>query len=59
MIYTLRFLPELEEDVFGGYAWYEGKSPGLAINPADFGRTSSLKKVAMRPGSFKPEEVLV
>jgi hypothetical protein len=29
MIYTLRFLPELEEDVFGGYAWYEGKSPGL------------------------------
>lgn len=29
MIYTLRFLPEIEEDVLGGYAWYEEKSPGL------------------------------
>jgi toxin ParE1/3/4 len=29
MIYTLRFLPEVEGDVLGGYAWYEGKSPGL------------------------------
>jgi hypothetical protein len=29
MIDTLRFLPELEEDVLGGYAWYERKSPGL------------------------------
>ncbi|GAN34812.1 MAG: type II toxin-antitoxin system RelE/ParE family toxin [Candidatus Brocadia sp. AMX2] len=29
MIYILRFLPEVEEDVFGGYVWYETKSPGL------------------------------
>ena len=29
MTYALRFLPEVEEDVIGGYAWYEAKSPGL------------------------------
>lgn len=29
MTYTLRFLPELEEDVIAGYAWYEGKVPQL------------------------------
>jgi toxin ParE1/3/4 len=29
MTYTLRFLPEVEEDVIGGYIWYESKSPGL------------------------------
>lgn len=29
MTYSLRFLPEVEEDVIGGYAWYEAKSPGL------------------------------
>ena len=29
MTYSLRFLPEIEEDVIGGYVWYEGKSPGL------------------------------
>jgi toxin ParE1/3/4 len=29
MTYTLRLLPEVEEDVIGGYAWYESKSPGL------------------------------
>lgn len=29
MIYSLRFLPELEEDVFGGFAWYEQKATGL------------------------------
>lgn len=29
MTYTLRFLPEVEEDVIGGYAWYEAKSQGL------------------------------
>jgi toxin ParE1/3/4 len=29
MIYTLRFPAEVEEDVLGGYAWHEGKSPGL------------------------------
>lgn len=29
MTYTLRFLPEVEEDVIGGYSWYEAKSPGL------------------------------
>jgi toxin ParE1/3/4 len=29
MTYTLRFLPEVEEDLIGGYLWYESKSPGL------------------------------
>lgn len=29
MTYLLRFLPEVEEDVFNGYAWYEEKAPGL------------------------------
>jgi plasmid stabilization system protein ParE len=29
MICALRFLPELEEDVFAGYSWYEEKAPGL------------------------------
>jgi toxin ParE1/3/4 len=29
MTYTLQFLPEVEEDVFNGYVWYETKSRGL------------------------------
>jgi len=29
MTYTLRFLPEVEEDVINGYIWYEAKSQGL------------------------------
>ena len=29
MIYSLRFLPEIEEDVFCGFAWYEEKATGL------------------------------
>lgn len=29
MIYTLRFLPEVEDDVIAGYAWYEERSQGL------------------------------
>lgn len=29
MTYTLHFLPEVEEDVVNGYAWYENKSLGL------------------------------
>lgn len=29
MTYSLRFLPEVEEDVVAGYTWYEGKSQGL------------------------------
>ncbi len=29
MTYTLRFLPEVEEDVIAGYAWYEEKAIGL------------------------------
>jgi toxin ParE1/3/4 len=29
MTYTLRFLPDVEEDAIGGYTWYEAKSPGL------------------------------
>jgi plasmid stabilization system protein ParE len=29
MTYTLRFLPDVEEDVIAGYTWYEGKVPRL------------------------------
>jgi len=29
MTYTLRFLPDVEEESIGGYAWYEDKSLGL------------------------------
>jgi hypothetical protein len=29
MTYTLRFLPEVEDDAISGYSWYESKSPGL------------------------------
>lgn len=29
MTYTLHFLPDVEEDVITGYAWYEEKAPGL------------------------------
>jgi len=29
MTYTLRFLPEVEDDVIAGYAWYEEKAPAL------------------------------
>jgi hypothetical protein len=29
MIFDIRFLPELEEDLFTGYSWYEEKAHGL------------------------------
>ncbi len=29
MTNNLRFLPEVEDDVIGGYVWYEVKSRGL------------------------------
>ena len=29
MKYSLYFIPEVEEDVIGGYVWYEAKTPGL------------------------------
>jgi len=29
MTYNLYFLPEVEEDVISGYAWYEEKAHGL------------------------------
>jgi hypothetical protein len=29
MTYSLRFLPEVEEDVMAGYAWYEENAQGL------------------------------
>jgi len=29
MTYTVRFLPDVEEDAIGGYAWYQTKSSGL------------------------------
>lgn len=28
MTYTLRFVPEIEEDIASGYTWYEVGSPG-------------------------------
>lgn len=35
MMYSLHFLPEVEEDVMSGYAWYEAKLTGLG---GDFNR---------------------
>lgn len=29
MTYTLRFLPEVEDDAVAAYIWYEQKAPGL------------------------------
>ena len=29
MTYTVRFLPQVETDVWNGRTWYEGKTPGL------------------------------
>ncbi len=29
MTYTLRFLPEVEDDAISGFSWYETKAPGL------------------------------
>ena len=29
MSYSLRFAPELEEDLHAGFVWYEGKATGL------------------------------
>jgi hypothetical protein len=29
MTYTLRFVPEVEDDAISGFSWYETKSPGL------------------------------
>ena len=29
MSYTIRFLPDVEEDIFSGYSWYEEKATGL------------------------------
>ncbi|AEB10225.1 hypothetical protein Desac_2404 [Desulfobacca acetoxidans DSM 11109] len=29
MTKAVRFLPEVENDILTGYAWYDGKSPGL------------------------------
>lgn len=29
MTYTLRFLPEVEDDAISGYSWYETKASGL------------------------------
>ena len=29
MTYTLRFLPQVEDDAVAAYEWYEGKLPGL------------------------------
>ena len=29
MKYTLRFVSEIEEDIFAGYSWYENKAIGL------------------------------
>jgi len=29
MTYTLRFLPEVEDDAISGFSWYDTKSSGL------------------------------
>jgi plasmid stabilization system protein ParE len=29
MTYSLRFIPDVEEDVMGGFTWYEEKAVGL------------------------------
>ena len=29
MSYSLRFVPELEEDLYSGFVWYEDKAKGL------------------------------
>jgi hypothetical protein len=29
MTYNIRFLPEVEEDLFAGFSWYEDKARGL------------------------------
>ena len=29
MTRNIRFLPEVEDDIIRGYAWYEAKSPSL------------------------------
>ena len=29
MKYSVRFVPEVEEDLFAGYSWYEEKAAGL------------------------------
>lgn len=29
MTKAVRILPEVENDILTGYAWYDGKSPGL------------------------------
>lgn len=31
MTYTLRFLPEIEEDLINGYMWYETKSIEVSV----------------------------
>ena len=48
MTYSLHFLSEVEEDVIGGYVWYEAKSPGLA---EEFLRIfyACAKKIPMNP----------
>lgn len=35
MSYSLRFAPELEEDLYSGYVWYQDKSEGLGAEFLD------------------------
>ena len=48
MTYTLRFLPQIEEDLAVGYTWYEARSAGLG---EEFLRTiySSFGEISHNP----------
>ncbi len=36
MTYTLRFIPEIEEDITFAHTWYEAKSTGLGFYISDW-----------------------
>jgi hypothetical protein len=36
MTYTLRFLPDVEDDAISGYSWYETKASGLGEDHPSF-----------------------
>ena len=51
MRYTIRFLPEVEEDLVTGYEWYEYQAPGLGD---DFLQMfyASIDKISLNPLSY-------
>jgi hypothetical protein len=52
MTYTLRFLPAVEEDAIGGYAWYESKSPGLGIEKNKKAPNNCINLMRNEPAGF-------